>query len=103
MTTYILLSLLLMEKLRARLDLRKRRFERKFSENIQSDAKSFFKYVRSKTSSSVRADVLHIGLGGKEITVIAEIANAFNQYFASVFTVEDTSTLPALSTLDQSV
>ena len=64
----------------------KRNFELKLAQNIKSDSKSFHAYVRSK--QNVR-DIITEGF---------LIAEELNMHFSSVFTREDTSSLPVPET-----
>ena len=72
----------------------KRNFEKMLAKNIRSDRKSFFAYVRSKCKSNVRSGPL-INEAGNIITDLKESANLFNEYFSSVFTTEDLSSVPS--------
>ena len=71
----------------------RRRFEIKLSANIKKDSKSFYAYVRSKSSSKVKAGPL-IHEDGSVIESDKEMAEQLNKYFSSVFTDEDTTHLP---------
>ena len=64
----------------------KRNFEHKLAQNIKSDSKSFYAYVRSKQNVRDRVGPLEDNAGNK-IT-----------HFSSVFTREDTSSLPVPET-----
>ena len=79
----------------ARVELRnsRRNFEKKLADNIKDDNKSFFAYARSKTKSKVQVGPL-TGSDGTAVESVEDTANLFNNYFASVFTSEDTSTIP---------
>jgi len=71
----------------------KRAFEEKLAGNIKNNAKAFFAYVNSKKRSSNKVGPLKDAQG----TVIEnnkETADIFNSYFASVFTVENSSSVP---------
>jgi len=57
------------------------------------DAKSFYAYVRSKSKSRVGVGPLLSGSGVKSESDM-EMCEAFNEYFTSVFTVEDKSQVP---------
>ena len=68
----------------------KRSFERRLAEKIDSDRKSFYAYVRSRSKARSTAGPLldnHTGA----TTAPDALAEKFNEYFASVFTVEDSS------------
>lgn len=67
-------------------------FEKKLAESIKKDTKSFFAYVRSKSKAQVRVGPLKDS--GHVIADSKSMAEIFNDYFASVFTVEDTSSVP---------
>ena len=71
----------------------KRMFEQKLASNIKSDSKSFFAYVRSKSKANIKVRSLTDNFGNK-IDSIEENCEHFNEYFSSVFTTEDTITLP---------
>ena len=64
----------------------KRTFEKKFAGNIKNDSKSFYAYVRSKPK--VRDKVRPLENNG------FQMAEVLNEYFSSVFTTEDISSLP---------
>ena len=68
-------------------------FENKLAKSIKTDNKSFFAYVRDKQRSKVRVGPLK-DTAGKVITDDLTSANILNQYFSSVFTKENTETLP---------
>ena len=74
---------------RARSELKRARwkFEKKMAVNIKSDTKSFFAYIRSLSSSSVKPTILHQQDGSKTSSP-EETCNKFNEYFSSVFTSE---------------
>ena len=71
----------------------KQRYEEKLSENIKDDKKSFYAYVRSKSKAKVTLGSLK-GKDGQVVTEPKEVAKLFNDYFASVFTPENTTRLP---------
>ena len=71
----------------------KRNVELKLAQNIKSDSKSFYAYVRSK--QNVRDKVGHLeDNAGDIITEGVLMAEELNMHFSSVFTREDTSSLP---------
>jgi hypothetical protein len=70
----------------------KQRYEEKLSENIKDDKKSFYAYVESKSKAKVTLGSLK-GKDRQEVTEPEEVAKLFNDYFASVFTPENTSHL----------
>ena len=75
----------------------KRNFEHKLAQNIKSDSKSFYAYVRSKQNVRDRVGPLEDNAGNK-ITQGILMAEELNMYFSSVFTREDTSSLPVPET-----
>ena len=70
----------------------KSNFELKLAENIKEDPKTFYAYARSKSKAKVGIGPLK--LNGKLIEDDLEMAKIFNDYFASVFTREDTNSIP---------
>ena len=75
----------------------KRNFEYKLAQNIKSDSKSFYAYVRSKQNVRDRVGPLEHNAGNKTTQVIL-LAEELNMHFSSVFTREDTSSLPVPET-----
>ena len=75
----------------------KRNFEHKLAQNIKSDSKSFYAYVRSKQNVRDRVGPLEDNAGNK-ITQGILMAEELNMHFSSVFTREDTSSLPVPET-----
>ena len=75
----------------------KRNFELKLAQNIQSDSKSFYAYVRSKQNVRDKVGPLEDNAGDK-ITGGFLMAEELNMHFSSVFTREDTSSLPVPET-----
>ena len=71
----------------------KRSFERKLADNIKNDSKSFYAYVRSKRRTKDRVGPLK-DQGGEVIIDDEVAANILNDYFSSVFTIEDCSNIP---------
>jgi len=71
----------------------KRNFEKKLAQNIKHDSKSFFAYARCKTKSKIQAGTI---LSDKGTLLDSDIKTAqrFNEYFCSVFTAKNTSTVP---------
>lgn len=92
---------------KAELRRARRNFEKKLAQQVKSDKKSFFAYVRSKTRSKITPGPL-ITDSGQLLTDPQDMSREFNNYFASVFTAEDTthlpqnmnSTSPTLQTID---
>ena len=71
----------------------KRNFEHKLAENIKSDSKSFYAYVRSKQTVRDKVGPLEDNAGN----IISQgflVAEELNMHFSSVFTREDTSSIP---------
>ena len=72
----------------------KRNFEHKLAQHIKSDSKSFYAYERSKQNVRNRFGPLDDN-AGNIIRQGVLIAEELNMHFSSVFTREDTSSLPA--------
>ena len=71
----------------------KRTFEQKLAGNIKNDSKSFYAYVRSK--QKVRDKVGPLENNSENIISDGfQMAEVLNEYFSSVFTTEDISSLP---------
>ena len=71
----------------------KRTFENKLAGNIKNDSKSFYAYVRSK--QKVRDKVGPLENNSENIISDGfQMAEVLNEYFSSVFTTEDISSLP---------
>ena len=71
----------------------KRTFEKILAGNIKNDSKSFYAYVRSKQNVRDKVGPLENNRGN----IISEgfqMAEVLNEYFSSVFTTEDISSLP---------
>ena len=68
-------------------------FEKMLALKIKDDKKSFYAYVRSKTKSKAQVGPLR-NMQGQEVTEAGEMAECFNKQFLSVFTTEDTSSIP---------
>ena len=75
----------------------KRNFEHKLAQNIKSDSKSFYAYVRSKQNVGDKVGPLEDN-AGNIITQGCLMAEELNVHFSSVFTREDTSSLPVPET-----
>ena len=75
----------------------KRNFEHKLAQNIKSDSKSFYAYVRSKQNVRDKVGPLEDN-PGNIITEGCLMAEELNVHFSSVFTREDTSSLPVPET-----
>ena len=74
-------------------DEAKREFEHKLADNIKNDSKSFFAYARSMQRNKVKVGPLKDD-AGNIVTNNKSTANIFNEYFVSVFTIEDTNSIP---------
>ena len=70
-----------------------RNFELKLAQNIKSDSKSFYAYVRSKQIVRDKVGQLEDN-AGDIITEGFLMAEKLNMHFSSVFTRDDTSSLP---------
>ena len=75
----------------------KRNFELKLAQNIKSDSKSFYAYVRSKQNVRDKVGPLEDN-AWDIITGGFLMAEKLNMHFSSVFTREDTSSLPVPET-----
>ena len=75
----------------------KRNFEHKLAQNIKSDSKSFYAYVRSKQNVRDKVGPLKDN-AGNIITEGCLMAEELNMHFSSVFTRKDTSSLPVPET-----
>ena len=71
----------------------KRTFEKKLACNIKNDSKSFYAYVRSKQKVRDKVGPLENN-SGNIISDGFQMAEVLNEYFSSVFTTEDISSLP---------
>ena len=71
----------------------KRTFEKKLAGNIKNDSKSFYAYVMSKQKVQVKVGPLENNRGHIRSDGF-EMAEVLNEYFSSVFTTEDISSLP---------
>ena len=74
-----------------------RKFEHKLAQNIKSDCKSFYAYIRSKQNVRDKVGPLEDN-AGNIITQGFLMAEELNRNFSSVFTREDTSSLPVPET-----
>ena len=68
----------------------KRNFARKLAQNIKSDSKSFYAYVRRKQHVRDKVGPLE-DIAGNIITQEFLMAEELNRHFSSVFTREDTN------------
>ena len=71
----------------------KRNFEQKLGQNVKVDNKSFFAYVRSKQRTVEKVGPLKDSLGNL-IIKNNDAACLLNNYFSSVFTMEDIHNIP---------
>ena len=71
----------------------KRSFEQKLAGNIKKYSKSFYAYVRSKQKVRDKVGPLENNRGNI-ISDGFQMAEVLNEYFSSVFTTEDISSLP---------
>ena len=71
----------------------KRTFKKKLASNIKNDSKSFYAYARSKQKVRDKVGPLENNRGNI-ISDGFEMAEVLNEYFSSVFTTEDISSLP---------
>ena len=76
----------------------KRMFEQKLATNIKQDSKSFFAYIISKQRVKDSIGSLK-GNNGAVISNNKEMAESLNEYFSTVFTLEDINALPATKQL----
>ena len=75
----------------------KRNFEHKLAQHIKSDSKSFYAYVRSKQNVRDKVGPLEDNFGNI-VTQGFLMAEELNMHFSTVFTREDTSSLPVPET-----
>ena len=75
----------------------KRNFEHKLAQHIKSDSKSFYAYVRSKQNIRDKVGPLEDNVVNI-ITQVFLMAEELKLHFSSVFTREDTSSLPVPET-----
>ena len=68
-------------------------YEKKLAENVKFDAKFFNAYVRSKSKSRSGVGVLSRDDGG-HVESPEDVAEEFNEYFNSVFSVKDVGSIP---------
>jgi len=66
----------------------KRKFEKKLADNIKHDTKSFYAYARSISKTKTQIGTL-VSDNGISLNSDRDIAGYCNQYFSSVFTMED--------------
>ena len=75
----------------------RRKFEHKLAQHLKSDSKSFYAYVRSKQNVRDKVGPREDN-AGNIITQGFLMAEELNRHFSSVFTREDTSSLPVPET-----
>ena len=75
----------------------KRNFEHILAQNIKSDSKSFYAYVRSKQNVRDKVGPLEDNAGNIKTQGFL-MAEELNMHFSSVFTREDTSSIPVPET-----
>ena len=80
---------------RAKMEVKKARlnFEKKLADSIKTDTKSFFAYVKSKSKAKVNVGPL-LDSNGHSIDSSEEMSREFNEFFASVFTEEESGAVP---------
>jgi len=76
----------------------RKQFERKLAQNIKSDSKSFFADARSKTKCKVQVGPL-LDNNGVLLDSEKDKTSSLNNYFATVFTSEDTTDIPIPTTM----
>ena len=76
----------------------KRYFERRIAVEVKTNQKSFWNMVRDKYMT--KPGITEIDYNGVRITEDADKAECLNQFFASVFTEENTSIIPKLANID---
>jgi len=77
-------------------------FEKKLASNVKKDSKSFYAYIRSKQRNKVKVGPVKDDQNNI-ITDDAKTADLLNDYFASVFTVEDLSNMPKVIGLNKNL
>ena len=75
----------------------KKNYESQLIQNIKSKPKAFWQYVNSRVKTRPGITELPC-FDGSTASSDAEMATMFNEYFSSVFTCEDTSSLPVIDT-----
>ena len=71
----------------------RKHFESKLADNIDQDKKSFFAYASSNSNSKVRVGPL-VDSSGQTVSDPVSMCETMNQYFTTVFTREDISSMP---------
>jgi hypothetical protein len=75
----------------------KRGFEKKLADGGKGNSRPFYAYVKNRTKTRPTVGPLK-DKEGKTVTEDSEMAELLNGFFSSVFTREDTDTLPAAET-----
>jgi len=75
----------------------KKNFEFKLAANIKNDTKSFYAYVNSRCKSKVRVGPL-VADNGNIVADAEDMSEQLNEYFTSVFTAENLSSIPSTDT-----
>ena len=70
-------------------------YESKLAQNIKTDSKGFYKYIKRKRVAKLNIGPLE-DEKGDVITGNEKMAKTLNRYFVSVFTVEDTNNMPKI-------
>ena len=70
-------------------------YERQLAQNVNSRPKAFWRYINSRIKIHPNIAEL-LCSDGSTVCSDAEKATIFNEYFSSVFTVEDTTTIPTV-------
>ena len=79
----------------------KRNFEEKLSEKIKTEPKAFYAYVRSKSKTKDRVGPL-LNNSGALTDDKKEMSDILNDYFSTVFTIENFNKLPKIKAGDKS-
>src|SRR5579864_8235140 len=80
----------------------KRNYEQKLANDVKSNSKSFFAYVRSKQRTKDRVGPLRDS-DGNVVVDDGKAAGLLNTYFGSVFTVEDRTKIPEPTQMFQGI
>ena len=71
----------------------KQDFEKKLADNIKTDPKSFYSYVKSKSKTKERMGPL-VDSEGNVVEDDSSAANLLNEFFTSVYSEENTTNMP---------
>ena len=72
-------------------------YEEQLVQNVHSKPKAFWQYINSRLK--VRPSISELfAPDGSSVSSDSEMATLLNDYFSSVFTVEDTTTIPIAHT-----